>query len=82
MLAITTVSIMDIGVGVGRQPDLTTSLKRCCQNYIPVFDPENCEVVCESCGCVNASETEFARELHSEDAKRESTSTDHMITTS
>lgn len=77
--AMATISIMD--VEVGRQPDLTT-LERCCQNYIPVFDPDNCEIICESCGCVNASETEYARELHSEDSKRQSTSEDHMITTS
>jgi hypothetical protein len=65
------------------QPFLSpTSEPACCPDYVPLYDPTTNEIFCSKCGCVNADETEIARQLAmemSDEQKRVSTLEDHMI---
>lgn len=35
----------------------------CCDNYSPLYDPIEEEIVCQSCGSINIEESELAKEL-------------------
>ena len=55
----------------------------CCANPAYVYDPQNNEIACSSCGCVNTDETELAKLLSlSNKDERSSTLLDHMIAAS
>jgi hypothetical protein len=70
-------------INIERGPEVI-SPSRCCQNYVPVFDPETSEVFCECCGIVNDLQTEVARELNdlSVMQMKDSSAVDHMISMS